>query len=135
MGILCVSALSPYNMASSAGPEPAREITMGFESMENVIRLTLAWVIDRSFTPVAQQVVPSHDLAHACCRLEAVLSACSSTRFLGWICTTQILHKISQRQVRIQMIYLIYLICATCETLPSATQISGVLGVGVAVRT
>ena len=31
-----------------------------FQGGENVIRLTLGWVIDRSFTPVAQQVAPSH---------------------------------------------------------------------------
>ena len=31
-----------------------------FQGGENVIRLTLSWVIDRSFTLVPQQVVPSH---------------------------------------------------------------------------
>ena len=31
-----------------------------FQGGENVVRPTLGWVIDRSFTPVAQQVAPSH---------------------------------------------------------------------------
>ena len=30
-----------------------------FQGGENVVRLTLGWVIDRSFTPAAQQVAPS----------------------------------------------------------------------------
>ena len=30
-----------------------------FQGGENVMRLTLGWVIDRSFTPVAQQAAPS----------------------------------------------------------------------------
>ena len=52
------------------------------------------------------------------CPADAVKCARSSTRFLSWICTSQILHNILWRQVRIKMIccrsWSVWSICPTC---------------------
>ena len=42
-----------------------------------------------------------HDLAHVAGWEPYHLHDICSTRYLGWICTTQVLQSISQRQVRI----------------------------------
>lgn len=38
-----------------------------FGTLDNVIMITLNWVVDRSFTPIAQQVIPSHKGAPLLC--------------------------------------------------------------------
>ena len=71
-------ARASYYKHVSLGPQDLDEVWVGtydrirrpvnryvpkippFQGGENVIRLTLGWVIDRSFTPVAQKVAPSH---------------------------------------------------------------------------
>ena len=54
----------------------------------------------RSFR--ADRYSPDLSWYSLCCRVGSGKSACSinSTCFLGWICTTQLLHSISWRQVR-----------------------------------